>query len=428
MSFTLSRRQALLGASAVTVAAASAKLASPAIAQNAPIKLGGLATLEGPFATGGQDGYRCVTMELERRNWTVGGRRIEFIRESSNAQADVALARARKLIEQDNVDMILGPLSGAEGIALRDYSRTLTGKSIINGSSGAADTTLRNPSPNFFRFNTDGTQWMAGLGNHVRRTMNVSEVAIVAGDYAFPYAQVFGFNIEFCRAGGKVTHYWAPLGTTDFSAQIAQINRSSAGALVVVHGGTDGLAFMTQYAQAGGNLPLIGGSIMADATMLSARGPHRRVMVGMTSGGPIADVNDDPMWNDFVARYRARWLNEGGFQSPSIHGVNYTTNLYGIIAGLEAVSGDLSGNQAAFQRAMAAAKFKNPMGADVSLDHNRQAVSDIFLNKIEERDGRAQTVAFARARQINQTLGVPEAQYLALGAPSRDNAGCVASS
>ncbi len=367
-------------------------------------------------------------MELERRNFTVAGRRIEFIRESSNAQADVALARARKLIEQDNVDIILGPLSGAEGIALRDYSRTLTGKTIVNGSSGAADTTLRNPSPNFFRFSTDGTQWMAGLGNHVRRTMNIPEVAIVAGDYAFPYAQVFGFNIEYCRAGGKVTHYWAPLGTTDFSAQIAQINRSNVGALVIVHGGTDGLAFMTQYAQAGGKLPLIGGSIMADATMLSARGPHRSVMMGMISAGPIADVNDDPNWRDFVARYRQRWLNEGGFQSPSIHGVNYVTNLQGIITALEAVNGDLSGNQAAFQRALAAAKFKNPMGADVSLDHNRQAISDIFMNRIEERDGRAQTVAFARARQINQTLGVPEAQYLALGAPSRDNAGCIAAS
>ncbi len=426
MKTKITRRTAILGASATAVAAGTFKLAAPAIAQNAPIKLGGVATLEGPFATGGQDGYRCVTMELERRNWTIAGRRVEFIRESSNAQADVALARARKLIEQDNVDMILGPLSGAEGIALRDYSRTLTGKSIINGSSGAADTTLRNPSPNFFRFNTDGTQWMAGLGNHVRRVMNIQDVAIVAGDYAFPYAQVFGFNIEFCRAGGRVQHYWAPLGTTDFGAQIAQINRSNARALVVVHGGTDGLAFMTQYAQAGGQLPLIGGSIMADATMLSSRGPHRRLMVGMISGGPIADINDDPMWRDYVARYRARWLNEGGFQSPSIHGVNYATNLQGIIAGLEAVSGDLSGNQAAFQRAMSAAKFKNPMGADVSLDHNRQAVSDIFLNRIEERDGRAQTVAFERARQINQTLGVPEAQFMALGAPSRDNPGCVA--
>ena len=423
---SLSRRQALVGAG--TVVAASTLVKMPAIAQNAPIKLGGLTTLEGPFATGGQDAYRCVQMELERRNFMVGGRRIEFIRESSNAQADVALARARKLVEQDSVDIILGPLSGAEGIALRDYSRTLTGKTIVNGSSGAADTTLRNPSPNFFRFSTDGTQWMAGLGNHVRRQMNIAEVALVAGDYAFPYAQVFGFNIEYCRAGGKVTPYWAPLGTTDFSAQIAQINRSNVGALVVVHGGTDGLAFMTQYAQAGGKLPLIGGSIMADATMLSARGPHRQVMMGMISGGPIADVNDDPNWRDFVARYRTRWLNEGGFQSPSIHGVNYVTNLQGILAALEAVNGDLSGNQAAFQKALSEARFKNPMGADVRLDHNRQAISDIFLNRIEERDGRAQTVAFARASQINQTLGVPEPQYLALGSPSRDNAGCIAAS
>ncbi len=374
----LSRRGALLAGGALAV---SAGLAAPAFAQRAPIRLGGLATLEGPFATGGQDGFRCVQMELERINHTAGGRRIEFIRESSNAQADVALARARKLIEQDNVDMILGPLSGAEGIALRDYSRTLTGRTIVNGSSGAADTTLRNPSPNFFRFNTDGTQWMAGLGNHVARAMNIRDVAIVAGDYAFPYAQVFGFNVEFCRAGGRVTHYWAPLGTTDFGAQIAQINRSTAGALVVVHGGTDGLAFMTQYAQAGGQRPLIAGSIMADQSMLSARGPHRRIMTGMISSGPIADVIDDPMWREFVERYRRRWLNEGGFQSPSIHGVNYATNLFGILEGLRAVDGDLSGHEAAFHRALQAARFKAPTGADVSLDHNRQAISDIFLER-----------------------------------------------
>ncbi|MCW8084153.1 ABC transporter substrate-binding protein [Sabulicella glaciei] len=420
MSASITRRAALLGG--VSLAGG---LAAPVIAQNAPIRLGGLTTLEGPFATGGQDSFRCVQMELERINNTVGGRRIEFIRESSNAQADVALARARKLIEQDNVDIILGPLSGAEGIALRDYSRTLTGKTIVNGSSGASDTTLRNPSPNFFRFSTDGTQWMAGLGNHVYRNLGIREVAISAGDYAFPYAQVFGFNLEFCRAGGRVQHYWAPLGTTDFSAQIAQINRSNAGAVVVVHGGTDGLAFMTQYAQAGGNKPLIGGSIMADQTMLSARGPHRRVMVGMLSGGPIADVIDDQNWREFVERYRRRWANEGGFQSPSIHGVNYTTNLYGILAGLRAVDGDLSGNQAAFQRALAAAQVTAPTGAAVRLDHNRQAISDIFLNRIEERDGRAQVVAFDRTPQVNQTLGTPEAQFLALGAPSRDNPGCV---
>lgn len=425
MTIRISRRTALAGAAGAVVAAgATGRLAAPAIAQNAPIRIGWLATLEGPFATGGQDGFRCMQMLAEQHNNQAGGRPITIVRESSNAQADVALARARKLIEQDNVDMIIGPLSGAEGIALRDYSRTLTGKTIINGSSGAADTTLRNPSPNFFRFNTDGTQWMAGLGNYVRRTLNVQEVAVLAGDYAFPYAQVFGFSIEFCRAGGRATYLWSPLGTTDYSSIIARIPRT-AGAIVVIHGGTDGLAFMTQYAQAGGTLPLIGGSIMADQSMLSARGPHRRLMVGMVSAGPIADVHDDPMWIDFVARYRRRWLNEGGFQSPSIHGFNFYTAFQGALMGLDQVRGDLSGNQAGFQRALAGLRFKNPMGADVSLDHNRQAISDIFLNRIEERDGRAQTVTFARASQINQTLGVPEPQFLALGAPSRDNPGCI---
>jgi branched-chain amino acid transport system substrate-binding protein len=421
MTFQLTRRSALKGLAAT---AASGICAPAVLAQSTgPIRLGGLTTLEGPFATGGQDSFRCMQMELEKRNFMAGGRKIEFIRESSNAQADVALARARKLIEQDNVDIIVGPLSGAEGIALRDYSRTLVGKTIVNGSSGASDTTLRDPSPNFFRFSTDGAQWMAGLGNHVRKTMNIDEVAVVAGDYAFPYAQVFGFSLEYCGAGGRANYLWAPLGTTDFSSMIARIPKS-AGALVVVHGGTDGLAFMTQYAQAGGNLPLIGGSIMADQTMMSARGPHRRLLLGMISSGPIADIHDDPMWKEFVERYQKRWGAEG-FQSPSIHGVNYATNLQAVLLALDEVKGDLGDNQKAFQAALSKLQFKNPMGASVRLDENRQAISDVFMNKIEERGGQLRTVTFQRTPNVTQTLGLSRDKFMALGSPSRDNPGCV---
>ena len=50
MNLRLSRRSALMGAGGL----AAASLAAPAYAQRAPIRLGGLATLEGPFATGGQ--------------------------------------------------------------------------------------------------------------------------------------------------------------------------------------------------------------------------------------------------------------------------------------------------------------------------------------------------------------------------------------
>jgi branched-chain amino acid transport system substrate-binding protein len=265
-----------------------------------------------------------------------------------------------------------------------------------------------------------------GLGNHVAKTMKVDEVAVVAGDYAFPYAQVFGFSLEYCGAGGKATYLWSPLGTTDFSTIIARIPKT-AGALLVVHGGTDGLAFMTQYAQAGGSLPLLGGSIMADQTMMSARGPHRKLLTGMISSGPIADIHDDPTWNEFVARYQKRWGSEG-FQSPSIHGVNYATNLQAVLRALDQVGGDLSGNQQAFQAALSKVEFKNPMGANVRLDENRQAISDVFMNRIEERGGQLRTVTFQRTPAVTQTLGLPRDKFMALGAPSRDNPGCVARS
>ena len=51
---------------------------------------------------------------------------------------------------------MVGPLSGGEGIAVKDYSKTQPQVTFINGGSGAQATTLVNPSPNFFRFNTEG--------------------------------------------------------------------------------------------------------------------------------------------------------------------------------------------------------------------------------------------------------------------------------
>ena len=416
---SVSRRHTLAWAMG-TVAAVFA--ASSAVAQDdGPIRIGSITTLEGPFATGGQDAYRAMEMAFEAIDYEIGGREIEWIRESSNATPEVALARARKLIEQDDVDIIIGPLSGAEGIALRDYSRTLEGKTIVNGSSGAADTTLRDPSSNFFRFNTEGTQWMAGLGTYAYEEMGSRHVALVAADYAFPYAQVFGFMHEYCELGGAVTKLWSPLNTTDFSSIIAQFP-SDVDAVALIQGGTDALAFLTQYAEVGGDLPIIGGSITADQTLLSARGPHQSRMEGMVAAGPIADLNDDPAWQEFVAQYRERWPD--GFDSPSIHAVNYYTNTIAVIEALQEVGGDLSDNQEAFQAALANLEFTAPTGANVRLDDNRQAISDIFLTRIVNDDGTMRTEAFGRTEDVSQTLGMDQDEFMALGAPSRDNPDC----
>ena len=207
----------------------------------------------------------------------VGGKKIEIVKGSSDASPDSAVRAARKLVEQDGVKMLVGPLSGDEGLAVKDYAKTQPNVTFVNGTSAAQDTTLRDPAPNFFRFSTDGAQWMAGLGTYAFNDKGYKKVATVAEDYSFPYTQVFGFMAEFCKAGGHVpSKSWVPIGNKDFSSVIAAIP-DDVDAIYVALGGADGVNFLTQYQQAGGTAPLIGGSITVDQTVLTSKGKLRDV-------------------------------------------------------------------------------------------------------------------------------------------------------
>ena len=220
------------------------------------IKVGLLATLEGPFTVLGQDSVRGAELAFKEANYTAGGKKIEVIKGSSDASPDSAVKAARKLVEQDGVKILIGPLSGDEGLAVKDYAKTQPNVTFINGTSAAQDTTLRDPAPNFFRFTTDGAQWMAGLGEYAFKDKGYHTVVTVAEDYSFPYTQVFGFMADFCKAGGHVPKkFWVPIGNKDFSSVIAAIP-DKVDAIYVALGGADGVNFLTQYQQAGGTAPV----------------------------------------------------------------------------------------------------------------------------------------------------------------------------
>ena len=311
-------------------AAAAAALTGGAWAQQGqPVKIGLLATLEGPFAAGGADGMRGAELAVIQRGGTVAGRKIEVIKASSDAKPDVAVNATRKLVEQDKVDIMVGPLSGGEGIAVKDYSKTQPQVTFINGGSGAQATTLVNPSPNFFRFNTEGGQWMVGLGK-AALDKGYKKVMVIAEDYAFPYSQVQGFMAEYCRLGGKVPEKaWVPLGGKDYSSVIAKIPKD-VDALLVVLGGADAVNFLTQYENAGGDKPMLGGSITVSQDVLNYKGKRRDSLVGTLSAGPYADSFDGAEWKAFVADYQKNFpVSKGGFPSPSLFAYVYYVNMKG---------------------------------------------------------------------------------------------------
>jgi ABC-type branched-subunit amino acid transport system substrate-binding protein len=89
-----------------------------------PLKVGVLATLEGTYTVKGEDGIRGLKTALAQHGMMAGDREIELVILSTDASPDSALRGARKLVEQDGVEIVLGPLSGSEGIAIRDYFKT----------------------------------------------------------------------------------------------------------------------------------------------------------------------------------------------------------------------------------------------------------------------------------------------------------------
>lgn len=392
-------------------AAAFAATFTGAWAQGAPVKLGVLATLEGPFAAGGADGMRGAELAIKERGGVVAGRKIEMIKASSDAKPDVAVNSARKLVEQDKVDILVGPLSGGEGIAVKDYSKTQPQVTFINGGSGAQATTLENPSPNFFRFNTEGGQWMVGLGK-AAMAKGYKRVMVIAEDYSFPYSQVQGFMTEFCGAGGKVpVKAWVPLGGKDYSSVIARIPKD-VDALLLVLGGADAVNFLNQYEAAGGDKPLLGGSITVSQDVLNYRGKKRDSLVGTLSAGPLADAYDGAEWRKFVEAYKTNYpASAGGYPSPSLFAYVYYVNTKAALDGLAAVNGDLSGNHAKYRDALQKMVLKTPTG-DVRLDSNRQAIGTTFITEVvKDAQGNLYNKVLAKVDNVNQTLGVPPAQF-----------------
>ncbi|TIN30926.1 MAG: ABC transporter substrate-binding protein [Mesorhizobium sp.] len=394
---------------------------SLALAADDTIKIGLLATFEGPFTVLGEDSERGAMTAVEEVAGTVAGKKIEIVKGSSDASPDSAVRAARKLVEQDGVKVLIGPLSGDEGLAVKDYAKTQPTVTFLNGASAAQDTTFRDPAPNFFRFGTDGAQWMAGLGTYAFKDKGYKNVATVAEDYSFPYTQVFGFMAEFCKAGGHVpSKSWVPIGNKDFSSVIAAIP-DNVDAIYVALGGADAVNFLTQYQQSGGAAPLIGGSITVDQTVLTAKGKLRDVLVGTPSAGPTADTNDTPSWTKFVEAYKKQ---PGAFPSPSLFAHAYYINMKAALLGLDKVGGDVSDGGAKLRETLSSLSFETPTGK-VSLDKNRNAIADIFLTEVTENaDGTLLNKLIKVVPRVNQTLGIAEADFTALGAVSRDNPSC----
>jgi branched-chain amino acid transport system substrate-binding protein len=405
-----------------------ASVSGATIGHKSPIKIGVLSDCQGAFGSfDNQDlagvvsamsqfaGARPANPNKPRDGWVGGainGHPLKLVGIGcSNDRADTAIKETRRLVEQDGADIMIGPLSGDESIAVANYAKQHPNKTFVDGSAGAQDTTLKVRAPNFFRFNGDGAQWNAGLGDLAYNKLHWKTAAVIADDYSFAWTSAAGMITDFCAVGGKITkRIFPPLNTTDYSSYAQQIPKNVDGYFVAV-GGSGLIPFLKAYQQAGNTIDgkkFIGNLFWSTPGLFESLGG--RVANAYAGGAGTAGDLASPAAQNYANNIIGKWFKTippagaAAPQASSTFTYGYYVNTWGLLKGLEAVKGDISGGQKKLQAAIGKVTLDAPYGK-ISLDQNRQAIITAFYQQLYLKGGKIATKTVGEIPNVNQTFG-----------------------
>jgi branched-chain amino acid transport system substrate-binding protein len=409
----------------------------PAAEGGGPLKVGILAECEGAFGGFNEDVVAGTTLAFVEDGGAtvnsstsalegfsganVAGLDVELVGIGcGDDTADRIIQEVRTLVEQDGADVVIGPLSGDESIAVANYAKDHPEVTFIDGIAGAQETTLQVQAPNYFRFHGDGAQWNAGIGDILHNVAGWDTAAVIADDYSFGWTSAAGFVADFCAVGGDVVaRVFPPLGTTDYSSFVQQLpDPDEVDGYFWVVGGTGTNASLEAFVNAKGDLTgdQHAGNLFFSPALASALGPD---IAGAYVGG-FASLPGDiqtPEIEAFLASADSTWESlaagaAGGEVGPPSVALGFGFGYGYYVAGkalnqaLVAVGGDLSDNHAALREALSSMTLEAPYG-DVSLDENRQGIITTYVQQLvlDDSSGEVTAETVALIPGVDQSFG-----------------------
>lgn len=409
-------RRAFLRTTTMTLAALGVPVGRPAFAQGArPIRIGLMAPLTGVVAAGGREIVEGFNMWWDARDHQVAGRKVEVLVEDDASNPDTALQKARRLVEQGNVDFLVGNLLANTGLAVANYVKG-NGVPYFIPVIAADDLTQRARIPNVVRVAGYSASQMPrpladwALKQGYRKAVTVSQ------DYTFGHEQCGGFAQVFTEGGGKVLQqFWHPLNTSDFSPYLGQIQGLDVDCVFAMETGADASRLIQQYANFGlkGRLPLLGAQNAADQSVIRTLGPECE---GLISSAHFAEGADNPATRKFVDEYSKKYG-----KLPSIYGFSHYSGAMWLARALETIQARAE-DRAAFLAAVRKTVLEDsPLGKAVRLDQYGNPIYDVYIRKVVKRpDGKFWNVPVATYENVSQFWKYDPETYMKQPPYSRD--------
>ncbi len=374
----MNRRRFLRTAATATATVAATGLV-PAFVRRVgaatPVKVGVLLPFSKVMASLGDSTMSGVMFGYKQLGAEVEGRPIEIIREDDAADPSLGLSKVRKLVEKDNVDVVVATVSSGVAAAIRNYvvdsKRLWLNPIATNDNLAEKDCTRYH-----FRFSASGWQISAPLGGWAKAKLG-DRAYVLAANYVYGQQTSAHFKDSFKAAGGTIVgEAFPPLGTTNF-APYFQPMRDAKPALAFVNlVGSDAVAFVKQYAEFGlKNIKVVAPVNLVSEDVLFAQGEAATGIYSISYYTPSYDIPRN-RWYAKAYREFAPGKEPDHFNSV---GFDVMQALYGA---LKATRGDVSKTDTLIQW-IEQAKFDSPRGRLRFDPYNHNPILDQHMRVVQ---------------------------------------------
>src|SRR3954468_10100036 len=368
----------------VALAAAAMSYAAPVLAADGTVKIGLIVPMTGGQASTGKQLDNAVRLYIQQHGDTVAGHKIEVILKDDGANPENTKRLVQELIVNEKVEIIAG--FGITPTAL--VAAPLATQAKIPEIVMLAGTSIiTERSPYIVRTSFTLAQSSTIIGDWAARN-GIKKVATLTTDYAPGHDALQFFKTRFTAGGGEVVdEIKVPLVNPDFAPFLQRVKDAKPDAIFVFVPGGQGGNFMKQFSERGldkSGIRVIGPGDVTDDDLM---GGMSDAALGTVTAHMYSAAHDSALNKAFVGAYKGAFAARPGFVA-----VGGYDGMHLIYEALKKTGGKSDGD--ALVEAMKGMKWESPRGV-ISIDpETRDIVQNIYIRKVEKRDGELYNIEF----------------------------------
>lgn len=376
---SVTRRRLLAGVPAL--------LAAPGLAQGQiePMRIGLILPMTGPFASTGRQIDAACRAWLRMHGETHAGRKIELmLRDDGGVQPDTTRRVAQELVVRDKVKALAG--FGLTPLALATAPIATEAK-VPMIVMAAATAIIPQRSPYIVRTSFTLPQATWPMAEWAAKN-GVKTAASLVTDFAPGHDAEGVFKARFTAAGGTMAlELRSPLRNPDYAPFLQRVKDAKPDALFIFCPSGEGAAIMKQFHERGlkeAGIRLIGTGDVMDDDILNSFGPDA---VGTITSHHYSAAHDSAENRAFVQAFRA----VAPEMRPNFMAVGGWDGMTLLAEALKAAN-DTDGDK--LLAAMKGRRWTSPRGPVSIGAETRDITQDIYIRRVESRDGQLWNVEF----------------------------------